>query len=165
MAVERLAEAFGFEGFKKADKFKAEMTEGLIAGEKVILAKPQTFMNLSGQAVQLLQNYYRLEPTDVLVIYDDVEIPLGSLRIRTGGTSGGHNGISSVLKELATLEVPRIRIGIQPEKPFPGALEDFVLGQLTGPEEKALKTVFEKMPQLTEKLVQGKIDEAMQDYN
>src|SRR3989338_5132837 len=93
MVDARVAEAFGFEKFKDAEKFKCQLTEGLIAGEKVILAKPQTYMNLSGQAVQLLQNFYKLEPTDVLIIYDDVEIPLGSLRIREGGTSGGHNGI------------------------------------------------------------------------
>lgn len=165
MAADKLAEAFGFEKFKDADKFKAQVTEGLISGEKVILAKPQTYMNLSGQAVQLLYNYYKLQPTDILVIYDDVEIPLGSLRIRTGGTSGGHNGISSILQELATLEVPRIRIGIKPEKPFMGALEDYVLGSLTKKEEAAFAKLFESLPKIIESIVGGGIEAAMAAYN
>jgi len=165
MAVDHLAEVFGFEKFKETDKFKAQLTEGLIGGEKVILAKPQTFMNLSGQAVQLLYNYYKLQPTDLLVIYDDVEIPLGGLRIREGGTSGGHNGISSVLQELATLEIPRIRIGIKPEKPFMGALEDYVLGSLTKKEEAGFEKVFESLPKIIESILAGGMEEIMNTYN
>lgn len=165
MAVERLAKAFKFEDFKDAEKFKCQMTEGLIDGEKVLLAKPQTFMNLSGQSVQLLQNFYKLQPTDVLVIYDDVEIPLGSLRIREGGTSGGHNGMSSVLQELATLEVPRIRIGMKPETPFPGALEDYVLGKLSAVEKGMLKPVLEKIEGVVEIIYSEGIDEAMNRFN
>jgi len=165
MAVDHLVKAFGFDNFMKAEKFKSFVTEGLVSGEKVILAKPQTFMNLSGQSAQLLQNYYKVEPTDVLVIYDDVEIPLGSLRVRSGGTSGGHNGISSILKELATLEIPRIRIGIKPEKPFRGALEDYVLGSLTKMEETALSEVFETLPKMVESIVSGEIEAVMNAYN
>jgi len=165
MAIDRLAEAFGFDDFKNADKFKAQVTEGLISGEKVILAKPQTFMNLSGQSVQLLQNYYKVEPTDIVVIYDDAEIPLGSVRIRAGGTSGGHKGMSSVLQDLTTLEVPRIRIGIQPEQPFPGLLEDYVLGSLTKKEDKAFGQILVTLPKIVESIITEGIETAMNSYN
>lgn len=107
MAADRLMTALGFGGFKRADKFRALVAESEIAGEKVILVKPQTFMNLSGQSVQALQSFYKLTPADILVIYDDVEIPLGALRIRSEGSAGGHNGIASVIQELATPEVDR----------------------------------------------------------
>jgi len=165
LAVEQLVEYFDLNDFKKADKFKAELAEGQIAGEKVVLAKPQTFMNLSGQSVQALQSYYKLDVSDILVIYDDVEIPLGKLRVRPSGSAGGHNGMASVMQELATLEVARIRIGIKPEKPFRGALEDFVLGVLTEDEKAAFAQVFSDLPALIKKLIEGEIDEVMQEYN
>lgn len=165
MAVDSLAKAFGLEKFKETEKFKCQMTEGLIAGEKAVLAKPQTFMNLSGQSVQLLQNFYKVQPTDILIIYDDVEIPLGSVRVREGGTSGGHKGMSSILHELGTLEVPRVRIGIKPETPFRGALEDYVLGRLSVVEKTTLKPVFETIPAILESMVKEGIGASMNKYN
>ena len=165
MAVEELAKAFDFSDFKKTDRFKAEGAEGDIAGEKVMLLKPQTFMNLSGQSVRALMSYYKLDVSDVIIIYDDVEIPLGSLRVRSGGSAGGHNGMASVMQELATLEVPRIRIGIKSEKPFPGALEDYVLGQLTEDEKVAFGQVFDKLPKLIESLLNKGLEETMNRFN
>ncbi|MFH0837744.1 MAG: aminoacyl-tRNA hydrolase [Patescibacteria group bacterium] len=165
MAVEKLAEVFGFGDFKNVDKFRALIAEGEIAGEKVILVKPQTFMNLSGQSVQALGNYYKLNPSDVIIIYDEAELPYGTLRIRPDGTAGGHKGMASVLQELATLAVPRIRIGIRPEKPFPGALEDYVLGNLTEDEMTAFFQIFEKLPGIFESMLKEGVEAAMNKYN
>ncbi|MBU0706329.1 aminoacyl-tRNA hydrolase [Patescibacteria group bacterium] len=165
MAVEKIAEAFAFEEFRKAEKFKVYLTEGEIAGEKVILAQPQTFMNLSGQSVQALMSYYKLKPSDVIVIYDEAELPYGTLRIRPEGSAGGHKGMASVMQELATLEVPRIRIGIRPEKSFPGTLEDYVLGNLTEDEKAAFAQIFEKLPNIIDSVLKEGVEAAMNKYN
>jgi PTH1 family peptidyl-tRNA hydrolase len=165
IAAEKLAEAFDFDDFKKAEKFKAEIAEGIIAGEKVVLVKPQTFMNLSGQSVQAMTSYYKLDPADVIVIYDDVEIPFGTLRVRPEGSAGGHNGMASVMQGLSTLQVPRIRLGIKPEKPFPGALEDYVLGSLTEDEKAAFAQLLDILPEVVESVLEEGVEKAMNRYN
>lgn len=165
MAVDHLAEHFGFEDFKSLDKGKSLMTKGEIAGEKVILLKPQNFMNLSGIPTQAVASYFKIDRSDVIAIYDEAEIPLGSLRVRPEGSAGGHNGVKSLIQELGGDDFVRIRIGIKPEKPFPGALEDFVLGRLTEDEKAAFSQIFEKLPALIEKLLSGEIEKVMNEYN
>lgn len=96
----------------KARRSRAVVGEGTISGEQVVLAKPQTFMNLSGEAVAALARRYRIGPEDILVIYDDSNLPLGKLRIRTKGSAGGHNGMKSIIHSLGSDEFPRIRLGI-----------------------------------------------------
>lgn len=100
----------------------AEMTEG---GEKVLLVKPQTFMNLSGRAVRAVLDFYKLTPADLLVVCDDYNLPLGKLRVRAKGSSGGQNGLRNIQEQLGTDEFPRLRIGIG--QPAPGEAVDFVL--------------------------------------
>lgn len=96
----------------KARRSRAVVGEGTIAGEEVVLARPQTFMNLSGEAVGALARRYRIAPEDILVIYDDSNLPLGKLRIRTRGSAGGHNGMKSIIHSMGSEEFPRIRLGI-----------------------------------------------------
>lgn len=165
MAVDLLTAHFSMEEFKTLDKGKSLMTKGEIKGEKVIFLKPQTFMNLSGVPTAAVASYFKIERKDVIAIYDEAEIPLGSLRVRPFGSAGGHNGVKSLIEHLGGDDFVRVRLGIKPQKPFPGALEDFVLGNLTEDEKVALDSVFEGLPKLVEELVQDNIEEVMRDYN
>ncbi len=111
--------------------FKALYGQGMIEGEKVILVKPQTFMNLSGQSIKPLLDYYKIPEENFIVIYDDVSLPLGKLRMRTKGSAGGHNGIKDIIYMLNTDVFPRIKVGVgMPENPNID-MADHVLGYLS----------------------------------
>ncbi|MBT4511277.1 MAG: aminoacyl-tRNA hydrolase [Chloroflexi bacterium] len=151
---------------------KAKVGFGEIAGEKVVLAKPRTFMNLSGESVGALTRFYKIDLSDLLVIYDDVDLPVGKIRIREKGGAAGHNGIKSIIQHLGNQEFPRIRVGIGPiesddESGSNQSMRnpDFVLGQFT-PEEKAI--VVDTCPRVAEAigcvLTEG-IAAAMNKYN
>lgn len=165
MAVEKLAEAFHFPEFKKLDKFKALVSEGEIAGEKILLVKPLTFMNLSGHSVQALCSYYKLELKDLLILYDDVEIPLGKVRLKPTGSAAGQKGMASIIQELGSMDIPRVRIGIKAEKPFPGQLSDFVLGRFTVNEQIQIEEVIDHMPSVVELIIKEGIEAGMNRYN
>lgn len=130
-----------FDGWK--NKFNAEVSEGRIGSEKVALMLPQTYMNLSGDAVALAVGFWKLSPADVIVVYDELDIPLGNLRLRTGGSAGGHNGIKNIIERLGTQEVPRIRIGIGTERAKTVPAEDFVLEKFSKDEEPELEKAIE----------------------
>ena len=123
-AVKHLANENGIK-ISKA-KHRAFLGEGFISGHKVVLAMPQTYMNLSGESVRDLMAYFKLGPESLIVIYDDTDIPLGSVRIREKGSAGGHNGVKNILYHLETDEFLRVKIGIG-EKPPHWDLADFVL--------------------------------------
>ena len=109
-------------------KHRAYIGKGMIEGQKVILAKPQTYMNLSGESVRSLLDYYKVdEEQELLVIYDDISLGVGQIRIRAKGSAGGHNGIKNIIAHLGTQEFPRVRIGVG-EKPARMDLADYVLG-------------------------------------
>lgn len=108
--INKLSEKYNIE--VKKDKFKALFGTGVIEGEKVVLVKPQTFMNLSGEAVQEFVNFYKVPLENMLIIYDDVDIEPGKIRIRKNGSAGSHNGMKSIVSSLSTENFPRIRIGI-----------------------------------------------------
>jgi peptidyl-tRNA hydrolase, PTH1 family len=108
--VDAVADAYGLE-FARTEH-QARTVHGLVEGRRVILAKPQTWMNDSGKAVAPLARFYKVEPEDLLVVYDDLDIPLGTLRFRTGGSSGGHRGVQSIIRWLGVDTFPRLRIGI-----------------------------------------------------
>jgi peptidyl-tRNA hydrolase, PTH1 family len=131
MAVDRLAEQYGIALGKVQNR--ALVGNGRIAGQSVILAKPQTFMNLSGDAVGPLASYYRIPPERVLVVYDELDLPFGSLRLRPGGGPGGHNGMRSIINHVGP-DFPRLRLGIgRPPGQMPAAayvLQDFGRGDL-----------------------------------
>ncbi len=97
-------------------KFQAEIAETQVAGDKYILAKPQTFMNLSGKSVRAILDYYKADPTDIVIISDDLDLPLGMARTRLSGSSGGHNGIQNIIDEIGTADFARLRIGISDKK-------------------------------------------------
>ena len=165
MALDFLVEHFGLDAFKKADKHKCEMADGEIAGEKVILIKPQTFMNLSGQAVRSVMQFYKIPAEDVMVVYDDVDLPSGNLRVRPSGSAGGHKGMKSIIQELGSENFIRIRLGIAPLTEFKGDLEDYVLGKLSDEEEVLMEGNIKKLPNLFEALLEDGIEKAMQEFN
>ena len=111
--------------FREEKKFKAYIAKYKHGDEDIILIKPTTFMNLSGEAVQLVMNYYKISPEDILIVYDDLSLELGKIRFRPNGSDGGHNGIKSVIKCVGTQTIPRLKIGIGPQPPIPS--EQFVL--------------------------------------
>ena len=110
MTVDELARRGGGAGFRR--RFRSEIGEVAIDGRKLVLVKPQTYMNLSGHAVREVVNWYRLPLDQLLVVVDDLDLPFGTLRLRGSGSAGGHNGLASVVEQLGTLDVPRLRIGI-----------------------------------------------------
>lgn len=165
MAVEYLADQFNFDQFKKVDKHKCEIAEGEIAGKKTLVIKPQTFMNLSGQAVQSVMQFYKIAIEDIVVIFDDVSLPSGTIRIRPSGSAGGHNGIKSVIQELGTDEFVRVRLGIEPITQFKGELEDYVLGKLSDEEAELMDSNIEKTPEIIETLFKEGVEEVMQGFN
>ena len=115
----------------KKVKFNGIYGEGKIEGEKVVLVKPQTFMNLSGECIRDFKNWYKTEDAQIIIIYDDISLPLGKLRIRPKGSAGGHNGVKSIIYQLGSEVFPRIKIGVgAPENPDYD-LADYVLGKFS----------------------------------
>ena len=120
---------------KKA-KFNALYGEGTIEGEKVVLVKPQTFMNLSGEAIRQFKDWYKVDNSQIIIIYDDTSLPVGKMRIRPKGSAGGHNGIKSIIYQLNSDEFPRVKIGIGSPSNPDYDLADYVLGKFTKEEVK-----------------------------
>jgi PTH1 family peptidyl-tRNA hydrolase len=120
---------------ERRSRFRAHLTEVFDAGQKLILLKPQTYMNLSGTAVREAAHWYKIAPADVLVVVDDIDLPFGALRMRPEGGSGGHNGLKSIMAELGSESFPRFRIGIGRGR---GHATRQVLGRFTAEEERAL---------------------------
>ncbi len=144
-------------------KHKAMLGEGIIAGEKVILAQPQTFMNLSGEAVLALVNYYDLPLENLIVIYDDIDIELGALRIRKKGSAGTHNGMKNIIMLLNDDKFPRIRIGVGRDERMD--LKDFVLSRYHKDEVKPMETAVKRCCEAIECLISDGVDMAMNKYN
>lgn len=144
LAVDALAARYGFPKFTHDPQLHAWVS-GMPIGETVyLLAKPDTLMNRSGMAVSAILHYYKLEPADVTVIYDDIDLPLGTLRRRETGSAGTHNGMRSIVQETGTQDIPRIRLGIKPDHPTPD-LAGFVLGRMGEAERASLATVIEEI--------------------
>ncbi|WP_425400687.1 aminoacyl-tRNA hydrolase [Aeoliella sp.] len=131
--IGELAKRWQVDGFR--DKHQAQMAEAVLAGEKALLLAPQTFMNLSGVSVRLAADFYKLPLTDLLVVCDDFNLPLGSLRMRTKGSAGGQNGLDNIIQQLGTQEIARLRIGIGPV-PERWSTVDFVLGKFSRDEQE-----------------------------
>lgn len=146
-------------------RFDGLFVEAVIVGERCMLLKPITYMNLSGRSVAAALNFYKLDPTrDLLVIMDEVALPIGSLRLRAGGGSGGHNGLTDVQRALGTPEYPRLRIGIGPCPPAM-ALEDYVLGRFTDEQMAALAPAIDRAADATEAFVSSGLAQAMNRFN
>lgn len=146
-------------------KHKALCGKGVIEGQKVVLAKPQTFMNLSGESVAELLNYYKLDPEEeLLVIFDDISLAPGGIRIRKKGSAGGHNGIKNIIAQTGTQNFMRIKVGVG-EKPKGWDLADHVLGHFDSVDRKKVEDAFTDALRATEMILQGEIDQAMNDFN
>lgn len=162
-AIDALIDAYNVPYSGKAHK--AMYGKGIIGGQKVILAKPMTYMNLSGESVRELVDYYKVDPeTELLVIYDDVSLEPGNIRIRKKGSAGGHNGIKSIIAHLGTQNFQRIKIGVG-EKPKNWDLADYVLGKFSDEDKKMLEESLKNTVKATELIVMDEIDEAMNLYN
>lgn len=146
-------------------KHKAFCGKGIIAGQKVILAKPQTYMNLSGESVRSLVDYFKVdEEQELIVIYDDISLDVGQLRIRKKGSAGGHNGIKNIIAHLGHSVFPRIKVGVG-EKPKQYDLADYVLGHFSKEEREVVEEGYCKAVNAIELMVNGEIETAMNDYN
>lgn len=161
--IDKLAQEFSITVLEK--KHKALIGKGIINGQKVILAKPQTYMNLSGESVRELVDYYKVdEETELLVIYDDISLDVGQLRIRKKGSAGGHNGIKNIIQHLGTDAFLRIKMGVG-EKPKGYDLADYVLGHFSKEERAIMDESAGKAIKAVELMVIDQIGEAMNLYN
>ena len=157
-----------------ADKYNISVTErknrafcgkGMIAGQKVILVKPQTYMNLSGESVRGIMDFYKVDPeTELLVIFDDVSLDVGQLRIRKKGSAGGHNGIKNIIQHLGTNVFLRIKIGVG-EKPKDYDLANYVLGHFSKAEKEMMQEGYKRAITAVELILQDEIDAAMNEFN
>ena len=160
--INKLAEKFDIKVNKS--KFKALYGTGTINGEKVILVKPQTFMNLSGEAVQEFVNFYKINLDELIVIYDDIDTTPGKIRIRKTGGPGTHNGMKSVVSMLNSEEFMRVRVGIgMPE--FKGDLINYVIGHVPDEEYEVLQKGVAIAAESVEEILKNGIDIAMNKYN
>ena len=162
LVVDELAERAGIPVQKL--KYKALTNTTVIGGQSVLLMKPTTYMNLSGESVGQAARFYKLPPERVLVISDDVALPQGKLRIRRKGSDGGHNGMKNIIYLSGSDLFPRMKIGVG-SKPEGWDLADWVLSRFTNDEMKTLKTVSENVTDAVELLLSGAPDKAMNRYN
>lgn len=146
-------------------KFKALIGKGYLDGKKVILVKPQTYMNLSGESIRAVIDYYKIEEKlKLIVIYDDVSLDIGQLRIREKGSAGGHNGIKSIIAHLGHDAFKRIKMGVG-EKPKGYDLADYVLGHFSVKERELMDQSVERAGEAVKLMIEDKVDQAMNLYN
>lgn len=160
--IDALADAFQIDVTTK--KHKAIVGRGVIEGMKVILAKPQTYMNLSGESIREIADFYKIDPENMIIIYDDISLDVGRLRIRKKGSAGGHNGIKNIIAHLGTDVFPRIKVGIG-EKPQGWDLADYVLSKYSKEEQQALREASDNVIGAVKLMVMDNIDAAMNQYN
>ena len=160
--IDALADSFQIDVTTK--KHKAIVGRGVIEGMKVILAKPQTYMNLSGESIREIADFYKIDPENMIIIYDDISLDVGRLRIRKKGSAGGHNGIKNIIAHLGTDVFPRIKVGVG-EKPQGWDLADYVLSKYSKEEQQALREASDDVIGAVKLMVMDNIDAAMNQYN
>ena len=144
---------------------KALTGKGIFAGQKVLLVKPQTYMNLSGESVRALVDYYKIDETEeLIVISDDISLDVGKLRIRKKGSAGGHNGLKNIILHLGHDQFKRVRMGVG-EKPQGYDLADYVLGRFPSEEKAAMEDSIKKAVDAIGEIITGGVDKAMNLYN
>ena len=162
-AIDALAEKYNID--ISIRKHRAYCGKGMINGNKVVLVKPQTYMNLSGESLRSVVDYYKIDPeAELLVLFDDVSLDVGQLRIRKKGSAGGHNGIKNIIANLNTQNFARIKIGVG-EKPKKMDLVDYVLGHFTKSERVLMDEAIEHAIRAAGMIVAGEMDSAMNIYN
>lgn len=145
-------------------KHKALCAKGMLEGQKVILLKPQTYMNLSGESVRAAADFYKVEPENIIVVYDDISLAPGQLRIRGKGSAGGHNGMKNIIAHLRTQEFPRLKVGIG-EKPKGMDLADYVLSHFSKGEREVMDEAFREAADAVAVMIGQGVDEAMNRFN
>jgi peptidyl-tRNA hydrolase, PTH1 family len=162
-AIDYMAELYGITVDDK--KFKAKIGKGMIEGEKVILLKPQTYMNLSGESIRLALDFFKVdEKTELLVLFDDISLDVGQLRIRKKGSAGGHNGLKNIISHLGHDSFQRIKIGVG-EKPKGYDLADYVLGHFSKDEKKQMDDTVLQVNQAIKTILSDGIESAMNQFN
>lgn len=146
-------------------KHKALCGKGMIGGQKVVLAKPQTFMNLSGESVRELVDFYKIDPEEeLIVIYDDISLEPGQLRVRPKGSAGGHNGIKNIIAHLGTQVFKRVKVGVG-EKPKGYDLADYVLGRFSKEDRILMEDAFGRAAEAAVCMMNDSMEHAMNQYN
>lgn len=145
-------------------KHKALCGRGVIEGQKVLLLKPQTFMNLSGESIRAAADYYKIAPEEMIVIYDDISLDPGQLRIRLKGSAGGHNGIKNIIANLGTQDFPRIKVGVG-AKPPRMDLADYVLSRFGAGEQKLMEEAFGEAAEAAVMMMTDGAERAMNHFN
>lgn len=163
MAADKIAEKHGT-AFNK-HKFKAVYGEFYLGKKRVFLMKPQTYMNASGAAVAEISKFYKIPTENIIIMFDDISLNVGKLRIRRNGTHGGHNGIKDIIELLGTNEIKRIKIGVgeRPNREYD--LKDWVLGKIPAEQQKELDTALLNAACAAEEIISRGIDSAMNKYN
>jgi PTH1 family peptidyl-tRNA hydrolase len=156
MIIDELKKIWNFPSFSLNKKFDAEISEGIVSGQKIMLAKPQTFMNLSGVSVRKIIDFYKLTPADIFVVQDELDLTLGKYKIATDSSAAGHNGIKNIIEHLGTQAFNRLRIGIATDKQSTSCLRDahdFVLDVFTSEEQTLIQNNFPSYLQEVEKCI------------
>lgn len=161
--IDLLAEKYNIKMSEK--KFQALCGTGVIQGEKVLLVKPMTFMNKSGDSIGEAAGFYKIDTeTELVVIYDDISLAPGRIRVRKKGSAGGHNGIKDIIARIGTQVFPRVKVGVG-EKPQGWDLADHVLGRMSKEDRQLAEAAFVDAVSAVEMILSGQIDQAMNDYN
>ncbi len=160
--IDRLAEKHDI--LMTERKHRAFCGKGLIGGQKAMLVKPQTFMNLSGESVKSAVDFYQIGTDELIVVYDDVSLSPGQLRIRRAGSAGGHNGIKNIIAQLGTQEFPRVKVGVG-EKPERMDLADYVLSHFSKSEWEMMEEAFKEAADAVEVMIADGADAAMNRFN
>ena len=160
--IDYLADKYNIDVTTK--KFKGLIGTGAIEGQKVVLVKPQTFMNLSGECIQEVMNYYKTDISDLIVVYDDINLEPGQLRVRGKGSAGGHNGIKNIIAHLGTQEFPRIKVGVG-DKPPRMDLADYVLSRFSKEDREKMEQAFKDAAEAVEVMIAEGPDAAMNQFN
>lgn len=164
MVVEQLALDYHLGAFKHAKNIEAVIASGMIDGQKVMLVKPTTYMNDSGRAVKPLMDYYKLELKDLVIVNDDLDMPVGKVRLKAHGKSGGHNGLKSIIHYLGTDDFNRVKLGI--DHPAHGTVVSHVLGKFSQEEKPHFEAAVAKAEQALVDWIKGEnFDNLMNDYN
>ncbi|NLV99283.1 MAG: aminoacyl-tRNA hydrolase [Clostridiaceae bacterium] len=161
LALQRLAERHNLSVNKI--RFKALTAEGFICGQPVLLLAPETFMNLSGESVRAAADYYKIPDENIIVLYDDIDLDVGMLRIKEQGSAGTHKGMKSIIYQLNSENFPRIRIGMGPRPA--GDMVDIVLAKISSPEYKIVQESLDAAAESCELILQGRISMAQERYN
>lgn len=146
-------------------KYRALTNTASLGGKSVLLMKPTTYMNLSGEAVGEAARFYKIPPERVLVISDDVALPQGKLRIRRSGSAGGHNGLKNIIAHLGSDQFPRVKVGVGDKAHPDQDMADWVLGKMTGPDKKVMEEAIEKAADAVTLLLEQGVDQAMAKFN